>query len=376
MKIVFDTNVIFKDWFFKTPNMELLRKIFNSSDSKLVIPKIVLDEVMNKYKESIDEKLSAVKKLNGLLLGSQKIELPVLEDVLENYRSYLKKVLEEFKIEQLDHSEIPHDDVVHRDLSRRRPFQMSGKGYRDTLLWEVIVRQVASSETKTYFISDNWRDFGYKDKNELHEHLKEDLKKNGLPTDSVILLPSLSNFIDKSVKPSLAVIPELTKGYYKSFNFYDWFKDNREEIGKAIDKSLEFVLEGLEDPSVSYIEDLEKIEIFDVFILDEKKALIEASVNVVVNVDVFVFKGDYSWLSEKYDLQIWNSDWNKYYMWAQMIRKLPIVLKLIFNIERQTVESFEIEVLESYGLCPYCSEPITSDASEICSKCGKSLFEI
>ncbi len=68
IKIVFDTNVIFKDWFFKTPNMELLKRYLDSSDSKLVIPKIVLAEILNKYKESVSEKLNSAKKLNGLLL--------------------------------------------------------------------------------------------------------------------------------------------------------------------------------------------------------------------------------------------------------------------------------------------------------------------
>jgi len=218
------------------------------------------------------------------------------------------------------------------------------------------------------------KDFGYKDKNELHEHLKEDLKNNGLPTDSVILLPSLSDFVDKFVKPSMSVITELTKGYYKSFSFYDWFKNNREDIGEAINRSLEFILEDFEDHSVSYVEDPEDIEIFNVFILNEKRVFIEAHVNVCVNMDVFVFKSDYYWLSEKYDLQIWDSDWNKHYMWAQMVLKLPIVLNLIFDIENQMVENFEIEVMETYGFCPHCSKPITSDAAEVCSKCGKSLF--
>jgi len=124
MKIVFDTNVIFKDWFFKSPNMELLKKFPHSSDSNLIIPKIVLVEVLNKYKETINEKLSTIRKLNELLLDPQKIELPPLEDIVESYKFYLNKVLEEFQVVQIDHSEIPHDDVIHRDLSRRRPFQM------------------------------------------------------------------------------------------------------------------------------------------------------------------------------------------------------------------------------------------------------------
>ena len=374
MKIVFDTNVIFKDWFFKTPNMELLKKYLDSSDSKLVIPKIVLAEVLNKYKESVYEKLNLAKKLNGLLLESQKIELPDIENISNNYRTYLEKVIKEFKVEQPDHSEIPHNDIIQRDLSRRRPFQVSGKGYRDTLLWEVIVREIASAETKTYFISDNWNDFGNKDKNKLHEHLQEDLKNNGLSIDSVILLYNLSDFIEKFVKPSMKAITDLTKGHYKSFDFYNWFKDNREKIGIEIDKYLESIFPDLEGPSVAYVEDPKEIEIFNIYILDENRVLIESNVNVDVNLDVFVFKNDYVWLSDKYDFSIWDNDWNKHYMWTQLFVNLPISVNLIFNINNQKVENFEVAVQEIYGFCPHCSAPILSDAAEACSKCGKPFF--
>ena len=374
INIVLDTNIIFKDWFFKTPNIELLKKWLNSSDSKLFIPQIVKAEVLNKYKEAVQEKLNSVKKLNGLLLESHKIELPDIEDIVENYRNYFEEVIQEFKVEQPDHSQIPHNDIIHRDLSRRRPFQASGKGYRDTLLWEVILREIASPETKTYFISDNWKDFGNNEKNGLHDNLQEDLNKNGLSSESIILLRNLSDFIDKFVKPTLEAVTHLEKGHYKSFDFYDWFKNNREIIGREIDKYLESIFPDFEDPSVSYVEDPEEIEIFSIYILDENKVLIEANVDVDVNLDIFIFKNDYSWLSEKYDFSIWDSDWNKHFMWAQMLVNLPISINLIFNINDKEVENFETEVHEIYGFCPNCSAPILSDAAEACSKCGKPFF--
>ena len=376
IQIVLDTNIIFKDWFFKKPNMRLLKKWLESSDSKLFIPQIVKAEVLNKYKETVQEKLNYVNKLNGLLLSTQKIKLPDIKEIVESYQNYIEEIIQDFKVEQPDHSQIPHNDIIQRDLSRRRPFQTSGKGYRDTLLWEVILREIASQETKTYFISDNWNDFGIKDKNELHEHLQEDLKKNHLSIDCVILLRNLSDFIDKFVKPTLEAIPDLTKGKYDSFDFYNWFKNNREIIGNEIDKYLESIYPDLEDPSVSYVEDPEEIEIFDIYILDEDRVLIEANVNVDVNLDIFVFKNDYAWLSEKYNFIIWDNDWNKHYMWTQMLVNLPISIKLIFNIRDIEVENFEIEVQEIFGFCPNCSAAILSDAAESCSKCGKSFFYV
>jgi len=381
INIVLDTNVIFNDWFLENPNIELLRKFLSLTDSKLIIPKIITSEILNKYKEKIIKVLPEIEKINTLLIPSKKLSLNI-EEALQEYKSALGERFVTLRVEEPDHSNIPHQDIIARDLARCRPFQESGKGYRDTLFWETILRNIVNSKTKTYLISENYKDFGYKDKRDLHENLKEDLLKKGLSQDSVIFYCHLSEFINDQVKPVLDSIEEakkeLEKGTYKGFDIYEWFRKNRESIGSSIQQFMESMtsdLRGLEDLSVSYAEDPTEIKINEVYELGISQIYIDAFAKIEIVFDVFVFKADYyGWASEKYDLDVIDYDWNDHYIYAQITTKLPINFAINFNIDNGTVDNFEVKIEEIFGFCPNCSEPIINDAAEACGECGKSFF--
>ena len=187
---------------------------------------------------------------------------------------------------------------------------MSGKGYRDSLLWENILNDIAESDIKTVLITNNHRDFGGKDKFSLHENLLEDLRNMGLPTDSVQKYNTLSDFLNEKIKPELQTLndamPELMEGHYKDFDINIWFRENKDSFKNSIEDSILnsfYELQDLEDPTVTFIEDPDEIKIMDVYELNIEQVYIEASSLIDINFDVFVFKPDYYWLSEKYDLQ-------------------------------------------------------------------------
>jgi hypothetical protein len=64
MNIVFDTNVIFRDWYLNGPNMILIETFIKSQKLKLVIPEIVIQETKNRS-------LLVPKLLLGNLIGRQ-----------------------------------------------------------------------------------------------------------------------------------------------------------------------------------------------------------------------------------------------------------------------------------------------------------------
>ncbi|MHB8279718.1 MAG: PIN domain-containing protein [Candidatus Humimicrobiaceae bacterium] len=382
MNIVLDANVIVvKDWFLKSPKIELLKKFLNLTDSKLIIPKIISCEVLNKYKELISKKKFEIDEINILLEPSKQLYLNI-EEIFLNYKSALGERFITLKVEEPDYPNITHEDIIARDLARRRPFQESGKGYRDTLFWETILRKIVNSDTKTYLISENYKDFGYRDKSTLHDDLKEDLLKIGLSSDSVILYKNLSDFINEQVKPLLDPIEkakeELEKGVYAGFDIYEWFDKNREAIGNSIQQSMDlirYILKGLEDISVSYVEDPEEIKINNAYELSINQIYIDIFIKVEVVLDAFIFKADfYCGVGEEYNLDVMDYDWNDHYIYAQTTTKLPINLAINFNIKNRIVDDFEVTIEEIFGFCPYCSAPIMSDAAENCGECGKAFF--
>ena len=212
--------------------------------------------------------------------------------------------------------------------------------------------------------------------------LKKIYLKKGLSPDSVILYNNLSLFINDQVKPVLDPVEEakkeLEKGVYKGFDIYEWFGGKREPIGNSIQQSMDSMineLRGLEDLCVNYVEDPNEIKINNVYELSINKIYIDAFTKVEVVLDVFVFKADfYGWVSEKYNLDVVDYDWNDHYIYAQIITKLPINIAINFNIKNRTVDNFEVTVEEIFGFCPNCSEPIMSDAAEACGECGEAFF--
>ena len=102
-----------------------------------------------------------------------------------------------------DYGNIPHSEIVKRDLRRRSPFQQSGKGYRDALLWETILRGYVLPDALTVIVTQNSKDFSGGD-DALHKDLLEDISslRKGF-TPHVVLSPSLLTFTDTYIVPHL-----------------------------------------------------------------------------------------------------------------------------------------------------------------------------
>lgn len=384
MYVVLDANILFGNWYLEGPHFTVLERHIKLGQSTLVVPEIVVLETKNLFKKELSKHISSVKEIDRLVpnlkLGSY---VPDIETLCTEYEKALHSRFVELGVDVIAHSDIPHSSVVSRALAIRKPFRKSDKGYRDTLLWEVILNKVANSNSITFLITNNHKDFGHKNKRQLHPDLTDDLVKHNLAPESVRLYTNLKEFLDDQIVPHLErvtkeILGELRQGQYKSFSIDDWFGENRSIFIKSSDKWIEDLLSStteLENPEVTYIENPEKISVEDARNLDDDRVYLDATALADVVVDVFIFKSDYYQISEEYTLDIMDEDWNKHYMWAQMILRLPISFSLVFNILEEKVEEFEINPMqEIFGWCKNCGAPILSDAAEECPECGKRFF--
>jgi hypothetical protein len=348
----------------------------------------VVLETKNLFRKEVEKYVTSVKKLGNLVPSiANSVSIPDIEEICNKYEEALNLRLAELDVEILTHADIPHTNIVSRVLASRKPFRESGKGYRDALLWEVILRKVANSTQTTFFITNNHEDFGHKKDKEgqLHSHLVEDLTAAGHPPDCVHLYTNLKIFVDKEIAPHLEqleyiteAIENLRQGEYRSFSIFNWFIESRDKFINSANNWIAPLLSnypGLESPEVSYIEAPEEVRVEDVLTFEDDKVYVDAVALAEVIVDVFIFKPDYYWLSDRYPLGIMDDDWNEHYMWAQITLQLPINFSLVFNITDEQVEEFEVNPVEDlFGWCSSCGAAILSDAAETCSRCGKSLI--
>ena len=383
MKIVLDTNVIFNNWYLDSPNFKVVEQLVKLDVCKLVIPEIVMFEMRNKYEEELTEKMPAARHLNTLLPRDKQIGRLDIDELCKNYEVFLTKKFKELGIEIPSHSDIPQDDIISRLFTKRKPFnklKTSDKGYRDALLWEVILRKIANKVDTTFFITDNKKDFAEEgDTVKLHGDLIEDMKNCGLTETAVCLCVSLAQWVsDNGVRylKTAELAEDLRDGECEGFSLRNWFISERETFIEVLNDKIGDILSiwlEIEDPTVTFIEDPESVGVDEVLVIDKDTVFLKAEVLAGVSIDVLMDKWEYDTETNRIPLMLLDWDWNEWYVFASLFTNLPIRFSATFDIQKKQITSFELDDIEIYGWCRHCGAVVLSDSAEECYKCGKQF---
>lgn len=223
MKIVLDTNILCQDYFLKSLQAQLLLENHKVINGNLCIPQVVVDETINRYKEDLQEAVEKATKTNRVLqklLGSdENIDIDI-ENKVAVMSTELMKKLNQHKVDILPYPKVSHEEIVSRDLSRKKPFQRDGKGYRDTLIWENIKSLYGWGIDDLVFISNNPKDFGGGPS--FDPELESEIKS----PKRLKIVRSLKEFNDIYLAPNLAPIVSAEKYLGKTslgkFNLKSW----------------------------------------------------------------------------------------------------------------------------------------------------------
>ena len=125
MKIIIDTNIFCQDYFLEKPHFRVLFEGASVIPATIHVPEVVIDELINRYREVLEESLlkfnNAVRALHSLTKQDSKGGIDI--DVqLESYKSFLLSKLKERGVEIVAYPEITHKKIVERDLARKKPF--------------------------------------------------------------------------------------------------------------------------------------------------------------------------------------------------------------------------------------------------------------
>lgn len=174
--VIVDTTATFVDVMMRsTPWMQLLT-LCHDSRIQVVLPDVVLRETARHWEA---EALKVIETANGKIAGIKRsreklTELGIdggsLVDSTPVTATPDKATFEEETREKLvslgvqvepvpDHVDI--ETVLQRDLARKKPFTDTGKGFRDTLVWETAKQVVMESEPgdKIFLVTYNSTDY-------------------------------------------------------------------------------------------------------------------------------------------------------------------------------------------------------------------------
>lgn len=214
MRVVIDTSVFRQSYWLNNTAFTVLLDGCGSAGHSLYTSAVVYEELLNLYREALEEKVVALTRAtrdwDQLVFQNPAQQAPIDKDQpFVAYREFVDETFDMYGITVLPYPLVTHEDVVRRDLARRKPFAKGGKGYRDTLIWESVIELASDGlDEPVVFITENSSDF-LENRERLHPDLAADLGAERITASEVTVLVGLQSFNQQYIEPVLAELTDL-----------------------------------------------------------------------------------------------------------------------------------------------------------------------
>lgn len=207
MQIFFDTTAFYTDPFQKNKHIQLLLKLAKSGKVKLLLSKIVLEELKSNRdcRKSLKESNKAIIELNRYLPTAKKLKTYQF-DFKQEIEDFFSKLIEEkvYEIVPIEDSILPN--IIESYLKKKKPFAENKDSFKDAVIWFSYVSYIKKNGGESVFISNNTKDWAAKDTKDLltlHTDLISD-------TDTPSYYKNIEDFLsqNKSIKN---IIEDTTK---------------------------------------------------------------------------------------------------------------------------------------------------------------------
>jgi len=356
MRVILDTNILCADYQLSGNAFHVLFEKIRQVGGALYFPKIVFEEVQNKYNEELK---SWTAKINSSFEKLKRIVgpnafLPISADriceLVTKYRGNLENKIITYGIVISDYPTTPHTSLIKRALERKKPFSESGTGYRDALIWETVIGISKGNTEEIIFITNNTKDF-CDDAKKLHPDLLRDLAANNIDSRRFKIFITLSEFIDVYIKPTLEVLDNIrtavSMGQYEGLNLQAELPglSNKFGIGTEWDPREIGLPHEFSNPILVAVDNIKNIRVNSVRKLSAEELLIEIEAQGECSFDFFIDKHDAYVLGEDEDYSVWDGDWNEWVMFAGTLKMTLMNIEIIFNRLSEEVLSLKIPSL-------------------------------
>jgi hypothetical protein len=165
--VVLDTNELQQDWLCTGLKYQLLSHGGFYPPLQVYVPAVVVEELVANHAREV-ERLSQAAEISARKLNRLGVTADTQIGQEFDYRGYLITRFDEILgISVLEWPTIAHRDLVARSVTRTPPFNDSGGGYRDALIWSHVV-ELASTGCHVALVS---RDRAFADGDNLIEAL-------------------------------------------------------------------------------------------------------------------------------------------------------------------------------------------------------------
>jgi len=233
MDVALDANAILNDPQMQGNAFNSLLDYLKKTNSKLVLSKVVLDEVIARYPERLRKAnrnaRAAVGALNSLLFDA-KINFPAIDEKVET-RKLKQKLLEPSQhVKSLiieNFAEIKIEEVVKRGIERVPPANGAGEELRDVIHWLMLLAHARTSKQEIAFISN---DGHFRQEAAFHPLLEKDVRENEV---GLHFYASFDQFIKAHAPAPLQLTEADAFGYIGKSHVMDRFETEARGVFRA-----------------------------------------------------------------------------------------------------------------------------------------------
>ncbi len=185
-KVIFDTNKIFNDWgaasggLFNSEIPDLAEFLEKHSVQNVVmcLPEMVINERIQQKKEIVAQYIGKINDKIRFLnnIGHAELEVKERNDYDERFRNQADSFASKYKVERIALPATRLENLIERAITKRKPFNDHGSGFKDTLIYLSIVDDALKSETDRYILcTSNLKDFPKEIAEEFQEVTNKEL---------------------------------------------------------------------------------------------------------------------------------------------------------------------------------------------------------
>jgi predicted nucleic acid-binding protein len=183
MRIILDSNIYVADFRMKGIAFSNLFDFVRKTQSTIILPRIVREEVVHRYIErfvaQVRETAKAWKPFRYLMLSHDPGEFhkPDLKYQIRELRKRLRVPAKDVTIQHSpDMPGVDLNAVALRGIKRIPPASADGEELRDVIIWLYVLSSSAGSDTATAFVSG---DAGFWDGDSLRSQIQKDIQTSG-----------------------------------------------------------------------------------------------------------------------------------------------------------------------------------------------------
>lgn len=351
--VFFDTTAFSQDSSLTSAAWDSLASAARSGLIRLAISEVTVAELTRQVREKIEKVRETISSdAKALQAHGVVYDLPDVPPAAE-FEPALRARLAVRGVSVLPLPAVDHVELLARDVEVRLPFNRSGKGYRDALIWHSFLEWLTSETltADTYFVTANTTDFADKDKEslspdlaaELPKHAKVQLLKN--VSDAATKARELKKLpaIDANEPPeeppaeiSAAVLRSAEQAAVKAFHALtgqEW-----EQI-----EALPFTLQPVESVSVVWVEvdeDSLQAELVDTV---SETMIWDVRASAVLSVEGLAYRGEAFVLSHEWDVSA--GSFEEHYVDASRSIRCTLVADVRVEADGETSEAAITEII-------------------------------